>query len=410
VNAGIRVYVVNFGDRPNYQLQWRDPVTRNLRTKSTPVKATGLKRDKKDAERLANDLERKLNDEGLSVPSKVTWPSFRERYEAEQVKGLALRTGEKISSVLDRFEREVNPHRLCDVDERRLSIYVTRLRAGNPDKKISPLKESTIDGHLAHLKAALSWAKEQKLLVAIPAIPKIKRAKISRGDKVMRGRPITTEEFERMLAAVPEVVGQDAAGDWGFYLRGLWASGLRLAESLDLYWDRQDKLHPVKPGRFPMIRIPAELEKGHKDRLLPMVPEFARLLATVPAADKHGPVFKLRRIDGKPGRPSVDRVSKIVTKIGAAAKVRVDATKTASAHDLRRAFGERWAAKVMPPQLMVLMRHESMETTMKYYVGRNADRTAAIVWAEDRRGTGEPADTAGVEEFGLDEQGIPHSL
>ena len=115
-----------------------------------------------------------------------------------------------------------------------------------------------------------------------------------------------------------------------------------------------------------------------------------------------------------PGRPSVDRVSKIVTKIvtkiGAAAKVRVDATKTASAHDLRRAFGERWAAKVMPPQLMVLMRHESMETTMKYYVGRNADRTAAIVWAEDRRSTGEPADTAGVEEFGLDEQGIPHNL
>lgn len=410
MNADIRVYVVQFGDRHNYQLQWRDPVTRRLRTKSTLVKATGLKRDKKVAERLANDLEKKLNDEGLSIPSKVTWASFRERYEAEQVKGLAVRTGEKISSVLNRFEREVNPQRLCDVDERRLSVYVTRLRAGDPDRKIPSLKESTIDGHLAHLKAALSWAKDQKLLIAIPAIPKIKRAKISRGDKVMRGRPITTEEFERMLAAVPEVVGPDAAGDWCFYLRGLWASGLRLAESLDLYWDRQDKLHPVKPGRFPMIRIPAELEKGHKDRLLPMVPEFARLLATVAAADKHGPVFKLRRVDGKPGRPSVDRVSKIVTKIGAAAKVRVDATKTASAHDLRRAFGERWSAKVMPPQLMVLMRHESMETTMKYYVGRNADRTAAIVWAEDRRGTGETADAAGVEEFGLDEQGMPHTI
>ena len=159
-----------------------------------------------------------------------------------------------------------------------------------------------------------------------------------------------------------------------------------------------------------MLRIPAELEKGHKDRLLPMSPDFARLLATVPEAEKHGPVFKLRRIDGKPGRPTIDRVSKIVTKIGAAAKVLVDVNKTASAHDLRRAFGERWSSKLMPAQLMVVMRHESIDTTMKFYVGRNAERTAAILWAEDRRGAGEPAEAPSVEEFGLDEQGSPHAL
>ena len=39
--------------------------------------------------------------------------------------------------------------------------------------------------------------------------------------------------------------------------------------------------------------------------------------------------------------------------------------KTASAHDLRRAFGERWAARLMPAQLMELMRHETIETTRK---------------------------------------------
>jgi integrase len=88
----------------------------------------------------------------------------------------------------------------------------------------------------------------------------------------------------------------------------------------------------------------------------------------------------------------------------------MDVNKTASAHDLRRAFGERWSSKLMPSQLMVVMRHESIDTTMKFYVGRNAERTAAILWAEDRRGTGEPAETPGVEEFGLDEQGSPHAL
>jgi integrase len=78
-------------------------------------------------------------------------------------------------------------------------------------------------------------------------------------------------------------------------------------------------------------------------------------------------------------------VSKTVSSIGAKAKVRVDVKKTASAHDLRRAFGERWAARLMPAQLMELMRHETIETTLSYYVGRNAERTAAILWHEHEK-------------------------
>ena len=45
----------------------------------------------------------------------------------------------------------------------------------------------------------------------------------------------------------------------------------------------------------------------------------------------------------------------------------------------------------MPAQLMELMRHESIDTTLSYYVGRNAERTAAILWDEDRK-----ADTPGT--------------
>ena len=65
----------------------------------------------------------------------------------------------------------------------------------------------------------------------------------------------------------------------------------------------------------------------------------------------------------------------------------MDVKKTASAHDLRRAFGERWAARLMPAQLMELMRHETIETTLSYYVGRNAERTAAILWHEHEKAT-----------------------
>jgi integrase len=54
--------------------------------------------------------------------------------------------------------------------------------------------------------------------------------------------------------------------------------------------------------------------------------------------------------------------------------------KYASAHDLRRAFGLRWSARVMPAVLQQLMRHGSIETTMRYYVGRDADAVADVLW------------------------------
>jgi hypothetical protein len=35
----------------------------------------------------------------------------------------------------------------------------------------------------------------------------------------------------------------------------------------------------------------------------------------------------------------------------------------------------------MPQVLMALMRHETIQTTMRFYVGRNAETTADAVWS-----------------------------
>lgn len=86
-------------------------------------------------------------------------------------------------------------------------------------------------------------------------------------------------------------------------------------------------------------------------------------------------------------------VRRFVHQSGQAANVKVDEdtrtgkVKYASAHDLRRSFGERWAPRVMPPILQELMRHENISTTMRYYVGQNAKRTAALLW-DVHRGLG----------------------
>ena len=48
----------------------------------------------------------------------------------------------------------------------------------------------------------------------------------------------------------------------------------------------------------------------------------------------------------------------------------------ASAHDLRRAFGDRWSRIVEPMELKELMRHASVSTTEQFYLSKRAKRTA----------------------------------
>ena len=125
--------------------------------------------------------------------------------------------------------------------------------------------------------------------------------------------------------------------------------------------------------------------------MLPIAPEFAEFLLSTPEQYRTGPVFNPRPKRGQGLRLSSNRVSRVAALIGEAAGVKVNTDprtgriKYASVQDLRRSFGERWAARIMPPDLMILMRHENIETTMRYYVGRNAQNTAKTLWEAHRR-------------------------
>ena len=129
-----------------------------------------------------------------------------------------------------------------------------------------------------------------------------------------------------LLGDQPSVVGVEGAESWKFYLRGLWLSGLRLAESLLLEWggNTPGALVVDFDGRRPMLRIPAESEKGGQDRLLPMAPEFAEFLSSTPNHERHGRVFKLVGKRWADARMQADWVSRIVCRIGARVRVVVD--------------------------------------------------------------------------------------
>lgn len=121
--------------------------------------------------------------------------------------------------------------------------------------------------------------------------------------------------------------------------------------------------------------------------MVPMAPELFHLIEA--NARSQGFVFnpKLIRGEGLMARHAL-KIGKVISRIGDKAGVVVnpESGKTASAHDLRRSFGFRWSRRVdTPADLMELMRHSSIETTMTYYVGKDARTTAARLW--DASGT-----------------------
>ena len=400
----IKVTVFRPKGRKYFQVQWVDPITGKKKTRSA---GTNLKRD---AERFAGKLQRQLTEGTYKAPSKVTWADFRQRYTAEHLSSLAIATKKKAIATLNAVERLVDVKRLASLDGNVISQFQQKLRDEGQ-------REPTIKSHLAHLKAALRWAKRVKLLNDVPDITMPSRT------ATMRGRPITREELERLLLATPKIVAanflrdqtriilkiaraavadrsrmddlraelrdcqiriRETSASWQHIIEGLFLSGLRLAESLHLSWDDESQILVENiDGRRPMVSIPPKLQKRHKFDRTPLVPEFVEFLRKIPPEQRTGFVFnpavRLSRHTGRLGKQSVGRT---ISEIGRRANVVVkkDPVEFASAHDLRRSFCDRWANRVMPRVLQSLARHSSVVTTLTFYATHDAELTAEAVW------------------------------
>ena len=380
------VVVVKRKDHKFLYLKYTCPITGQKFWKSSGETSESKARKK------AGELQAELRAGQPGRASKGTWADFRKAYEEGKVFMLRERTADKVASMFNVVEDLMKPDNVRRITTEWLSTFQKRaIEAGK--------SAATVEGHCRHLKAAMNWAKEQGILSNVPKFPRLNKV---RGAKQMKGRPITAEEFDRMLTAVgalwktPEKATESAAlkkheqrESIKFLLNGLWLSGLRLGEALNLTWDQwADGIRVDMSGQFVKLLIPAESEKGGQDRTYPVTPDFAEFLRAVPEKKRRGFVFNPILYRGICRR--IDTVSRAITSIGESAIVKVDEKPGkkpsddripvwASAHDLRRAFGFRWSRKVSSMVLKELMRHSSVTTTEKFYVGINADETAALL-------------------------------
>lgn len=310
--------------------------------------------DRRKAERLAAEWERELR--SGNNPADVGWDTIRERYEDEYLALKRPGTLERANQSLDGLTMYAKPRRGSDVTDSILAQWVAaRLKSGT--------SQATIAADLRHLRHCLHWAKEMGLLVIVPRIPRVKQPKAK--GTLRRGRPITEAEFAKMLAACKTLrLAKRHARQWQQFLRLLWTSGLRIEEASEVSWDQRANIRVDLATE--RLTIHGEAQKSGLDNVLPLVPELVEFLQAIPPESRRGKVAPIPLA-------SRSHISRRIASIGREAGIVTDATakngpRHATAHDLRRSFGSRWAPRLMPADLQQIMRHRSIQTTMEYYV------------------------------------------
>lgn len=355
---GLRYKILRRSNRTNLVVRWFDERSNCWREKTLPVTR------RREAEQIAEEVVVREQNRLLAAGA-TSWDLFRVRYEEEH--GPTVSSLSIWKTAAKRFEEICSPSDITTISKSTFSIFESGLRKRG-------LQEESVRTYMKYIRAALNWASDLEL---IPKAPKVKLPRRTRG-KLMKGRPITGEEFDRMMEAAK------AHPTFKPLLEGLWLSGLRLGESLNLWWDRDDRICIENiDGKRPVMRIPAHMQKSRRETINPLTPDFVGFLRKLD--HRTGPVFDPR---GKLGRSirTTDYVSRLICSLGKSAKIVAnrdpitDRVKWASAHDLRRSFGRRWSQKVMPAVLKDLMRHERIETTLLYYVGEDAEQISDLLW------------------------------
>lgn len=379
------------------QLRYTDHETgREVRISTgTNDEATSLEQKRQLEAKLLLGIDAKPRKRAKGGAS-MAWDAFRQRYYELQLS--TLKSAADAESRLDVIERILKPRTLGDVaNSEALAELQQKLLAGvegrttKNRKEPRPRSPHTVRTNMAVLLAALRWAEYMNWLPSVPRVKRLKTAKL----RTMKGRPLALEEFERLLMSTEAIVGPAASESWKHTQRGLWASGLRLGELLHVHWTDERYIVPRwDAGPWPVLAIPAAMQKNATEESIPLLPDFEALLLETPEADRTGWAFnplclQELKLGSKKARlsrvASVGWAGKVIADIGAKAGVVVQpatsavSAKYASAHDLRRSCADRLVGAGIPErEVALVMRHASVETTRRHYAPMSVQRAAGV--------------------------------
>ena len=347
------------GRRRNYIARWTDPETQKRQERSLQTHV------KREAYQRAGELAQKVVD-GITLDDPA-WLEFCELYEAGHMRQQSEAHQEKWDVVKWRVERIMSSPVLSRITGPRIVVWQQKLRA-------TGITVNTLASYSTYFRAALNWARKHDFLTRTPHIA-IKR------EMKPRSRGITTEEFERILSAVPKVRKNDTHY-WDRFLRGLSFVNLRVGELARLSWDVDAPIQIEHVGGYPMIRLAPQAHKSRTNRLQVIQPAFWEVCRETPESERTRLVFPIP--NGRGGNTTRKRIIRIISDIGKKAGVvtNVDTRKTATSHDIgKKTFVRQIDTHLTPIEVHKTMGHAHFDTTMQFYETREASVIAAKLWA-----------------------------
>lgn len=401
-------------DKNGYVLKFYCPLRR------TRIRKNCGTRDRREARRILRECrERLLNGEYLNSDGAITSAQAELMGEGKRLSAVAADSVEDRGKTWEECFDRYRQHRMSRSREKSLVDSLSRLQIiericqnslgvaetggvlfvrevmtldcleriqerllSGEECRYAQRSPNTVNSMLGAFMAFVRFCHKHEWIEKVPQLEKIESR------DVMKGRPITAEEFVRMLRATRSVVGREFAREWRFALRILWESGFRIGELLQFSWDDDQQIHPVWPAeghRHPTIIVPPT-QKNRRLQEIPLLPGLHKLLMKVPESCRQGNVVSLRLKSKFTEQLSVDCISRTIARIGQQANVVVKKasaaagtrTKYASAHDLRRGCAAKLInAGVSAETLKVVMRHADFGTTEKHYGAIRSAQSAA---------------------------------